>query len=47
MVTAEATGRAPAGEAGFRLLTEHLPDITLLAVEPGHVQVLATGRVGQ
>jgi PAS domain S-box-containing protein len=33
-VTAAATGRAPAGEAGFRLLAEHLPDVILLAFDP-------------
>jgi PAS domain S-box-containing protein len=32
-VTAQATGRAPAGEAGFRLLAEHLPDLILLAFD--------------
>jgi len=33
-VTAEAASRAPAGEAGFRLLAEHLPDLVLLAFDP-------------
>jgi hypothetical protein len=33
-VTAEATSRAPAGEASFRLLAEHLPDLVLLAFDP-------------
>jgi PAS domain S-box-containing protein len=33
-VTAAATGRAPAGEAGFQLLAEHLPDVILLAFDP-------------
>jgi PAS domain S-box-containing protein len=33
-VTAEAANRAPAGEAGFRLLAEHLPDLILLAFDP-------------
>jgi hypothetical protein len=33
-VTAAATGRAPAGEAGFRLLAEHRPDVILLAFDP-------------
>jgi hypothetical protein len=32
-VTVEATGRAPAGDAGFRLLAEHLPDLILLAFD--------------
>ena len=30
----EAASRAPAGEAGFRLLAEHLPDLALLAFDP-------------
>jgi hypothetical protein len=35
MVTAAAAAsRAPAGEAGFRLLAEHLPDLILLAFDP-------------
>jgi hypothetical protein len=29
MVTTEAASRAPAGEAGFRLLAEHPPDLVL------------------
>ncbi|MDF2741178.1 MAG: sensor histidine kinase [Actinomycetia bacterium] len=33
-MTAAATGRAPAGEAGFRLLAEHRPDVILLAFDP-------------
>jgi PAS domain S-box-containing protein len=33
-VTAEAASTAPAGEAGFRLLAEHLPDLVLLAFDP-------------
>jgi hypothetical protein len=33
MMTAAATGRAPAGEAGFRLLAEQLPDIAILAFD--------------
>jgi PAS domain S-box-containing protein len=33
-VNAEAASRAPAGEAGFRLLAEHLPDLVLLAFDP-------------
>ena len=32
-MTAEATGGAPAGEAGFRLLAEQLPDIAVLAFD--------------
>jgi hypothetical protein len=32
-VTTEAASRAPAGEAGFRLLAEHLPDLVLLAFD--------------
>jgi hypothetical protein len=39
-VTAAATGRAPAGEAGFRLLAEHLPDIILLAFLRGQCRRL-------
>jgi hypothetical protein len=35
MMTAEATARAPAGEAGFRLLAEQLPDIVLLTTHFG------------
>ena len=34
-MTAEATGRAPAREAGFRLLAEQLPDIVILAAHFG------------
>ena len=37
-MTAEATGRAPAGEAGFRLLAEQLPDIVILAA---HFRLIA------
>jgi PAS domain S-box-containing protein len=33
-VTTEAASRAPTGEAGFRLLAEHLPDLVLLAFDP-------------
>jgi PAS domain S-box-containing protein len=33
-VTAEATSRAPAGEAGFQLLAQHLRDLVLLAFDP-------------
>ena len=32
-MTAEAASRVPAGEAGFRLLAEHLPDLILLAFD--------------
>jgi PAS domain S-box-containing protein len=32
-VTAAAVGRTPAGEAGFRLLAQHLPDLILLAFD--------------
>jgi PAS domain S-box-containing protein len=32
-VTTEAASRAPAGEAGFRLLAEHLPDLVVLAYD--------------
>jgi PAS domain S-box-containing protein len=42
-VTAEAASRAPAGEAGFRLLAEHLPDIILLAFDPEMRIWAATG----
>jgi hypothetical protein len=34
-VTAEASSRAAAGEAGFQLLADHLPDLILLAFDPG------------
>jgi hypothetical protein len=34
-MTAEAAGRAPAGETGFRLLAEQLPDIAILAAHLG------------
>jgi len=43
MVTAEAASRAPAGEAGFRLLAEHLPDLVLLAFDPELQIWAATG----
>jgi PAS domain S-box-containing protein len=42
-VTAEAASRVPAGEAGFRLLAEHLPDIILLAFDPEMRIWAATG----
>jgi PAS domain S-box-containing protein len=42
-VTAEAVSRAPAGEAGFRLLAEHLPDLVLLAFDPELQIWAATG----
>ena len=43
-VTAEpAASRAPAGEAGFRLLAEHLPDLMLLAFDPQPEIWAATG----
>jgi PAS domain S-box-containing protein len=42
-VTAEATGRATAGEAGLRLIAEHLPDLILLAFDPGLEIWAATG----
>ena len=42
-MTAEAASRAPAGEAGFRLLAEHLPDLVLLAFDPELQIWAATG----
>jgi PAS domain S-box-containing protein len=42
-VAAEAAGRASAGEAGFQLLAEHLPDLILLAFDPELVMWAATG----
>jgi PAS domain S-box-containing protein len=42
-VTTGAASRAPAGEAGFRLLAEHLPDIILLAFDPEMRIWAATG----
>jgi PAS domain S-box-containing protein len=42
-VTAEAGSSAPAGEAGFRLLAEHLPDMIILAFDPGLEIWAATG----
>jgi hypothetical protein len=34
-MTAEAAGSAPAGETGFRLLAEQLPDMAILAAHFG------------
>jgi PAS domain S-box-containing protein len=42
-VTTEAPGSAPAGEAGFRLLADHLPDLILLAFHPDLEIWAATG----
>ena len=42
-MTAAATGRAPAGEAGFRLLAEHLPNLILLAFDSELLIWAATG----
>jgi PAS fold len=42
-VTAQAASRAPAGEAGFRLLAEHLPDLVVLAFDPDLRIWAATG----
>lgn len=42
-MAAEAAGRASAGEAGFQLLAEHLPDLILLAFDPELVMWAATG----
>jgi PAS domain S-box-containing protein len=42
-VTAEAASSAPAGEAGFRPLAEHLPDLVLLALDPELQIWAATG----
>jgi PAS domain S-box-containing protein len=42
-VTAEAAGRASAGEASFQLLADHLPDLILLAFDPELVMWAATG----
>ena len=33
-MTAETASRVPTGEAGFRLIAEHLPDLILLAFDP-------------
>jgi PAS domain S-box-containing protein len=43
MVTAKAASRAPAGEAGFRLLADQLPDLIILAFDPELVIWAATG----
>jgi PAS domain S-box-containing protein len=42
-VTAEAASNAPAGDAGFRLLADHLPDLIILAFDPGLEVWAATG----
>jgi PAS domain S-box-containing protein len=42
-VTAKAASSAPAGEAGFRLLAEHLPDLILLAFDADLQIWAATG----
>jgi PAS domain-containing protein len=42
-VTTEAVSRTPAGEAGFRLLAEHLPNLILLAFDPELLIWAATG----
>ena len=42
-MTAEAASSAPAGEAGFRPLAEHLPDLVLLAFDPELQIWAATG----
>jgi PAS domain S-box-containing protein len=42
-VTAEAAPRGTAGDAGFRLLAEHLPDIIILAFDEQLVIWAATG----
>jgi PAS domain S-box-containing protein len=42
-VTPEPASRAPADEAGFRLLAEHLPDLIILAFDPGLEIWAATG----
>jgi hypothetical protein len=42
-VTTEAASRTPAGEAGFRLLAEHLPNLILLAFDPELLIWAATG----
>ena len=39
----ELASRAPADEAGFRLLAEHLPDLIILAFDPGLEIWAATG----
>jgi PAS domain S-box-containing protein len=42
-VTTEAASRTPAGEAGLRLLAEHLPNLILLAFDPELLIWAATG----
>ena len=42
-MTAAAASRAPTGEAGFRLLADHLPDLIILAYDPGLEVWAATG----
>ena len=42
-MTPEPASRAPADEAGFRLLAEHLPDLIILAFDPGLEIWAATG----
>jgi PAS fold len=42
-VTTEAASRTPAGEAGFRLIAEHLPNLILLAFDPELLIWAATG----
>jgi signal transduction histidine kinase len=42
-VTTEAASRTPAGEAGFRLLAEHLPNLILLAFDSELLTGAATG----
>ena len=42
-MTTEAASRTPAGEAGFRLLAEHLPNLILLAFDTELLIWAATG----
>src|SRR5215207_11097717 len=42
-MTAEAASRVPTGEAGFRLIAEHLPDLILFAFDPELEIWAATG----
>ena len=42
-MTAETASRVPTGEAGFRLIAEHLPDLILLAFDPELKIWAATG----
>jgi PAS domain S-box-containing protein len=42
-VTAETAGQASPGEAGFQLLADELPDLIILAFDPGLVMWAATG----